>query len=135
VVLKATGAQTSGAFALGEASVAPGTGTSLHVHDRTDEVFYVVAGELLFRLGERVAVAAPGAFVSAPRGTPHGFWNRGPGPARVLFVLSPPGVEGLFAEAAAVLASDAPPGAGVLAAIEARHDVRTLAHDWLSAVH
>ena len=51
--------------------------TPLHVHDRDDECFYVLDGELSVRCGSDVFDAAAGSFVFLPHGRPHRFWARG----------------------------------------------------------
>jgi mannose-6-phosphate isomerase-like protein (cupin superfamily) len=61
----------------------------LHVHHQDDEVWYVLDGVLGFRIGERRLTAAAGSAVVAPCGTPHSYWNAGPGPARYLIVMPP----------------------------------------------
>ena len=58
----------------------------------------MVEGTLDVLLGEQTVRAGPGAFVLVPRGQVHGLMNPGPGPTRVLVLLSPPGFEGFFAE-------------------------------------
>jgi quercetin dioxygenase-like cupin family protein len=68
-----------------------GPGSSLHIHRATDEAFYVLEGTLCFRLGEETVEASAGAFVFAPRGIVHAFWNQGPSLARMLVMMSPPG--------------------------------------------
>lgn len=35
-----------------------------------------------------------------PTGIPHAFWNKGPGPARFVEIISPPGFESYFDELA-----------------------------------
>jgi mannose-6-phosphate isomerase-like protein (cupin superfamily) len=49
----------------------------LHVHDRADEVWYVLSGRLGFRVGERRLEAGPGSAVFGPRGVPHTAGTRG----------------------------------------------------------
>jgi quercetin dioxygenase-like cupin family protein len=52
-------------------------GADLHVHREHVDAFYVIAGELTFRLGpdgERLSLAA-GGFVTIPPGVVHGFDN------------------------------------------------------------
>ncbi|HWV23336.1 MAG TPA: cupin domain-containing protein [Thermomicrobiales bacterium] len=59
----------------------------LHIHFQDDEVWYVLAGRLEFRLnGEKLFVGAGGC-VTAPRGVTHAFRNPGPGPVRYLLVM------------------------------------------------
>ena len=50
VVVRATAASTGGAFAMFE-EVDPAD-TPLHVHEHEDELFYVLEGEHVFRVGE-----------------------------------------------------------------------------------
>ncbi len=60
----------------------------LHVHHSDDEAWYVLDGELGFRLGNEVVIAAAGSAVVAPRGTPHTYWNAGNAEARYVLVMS-----------------------------------------------
>jgi mannose-6-phosphate isomerase-like protein (cupin superfamily) len=60
----------------------------LHLHHRDDEAWYVLEGTLRVRVGEQVVEAQAGAAVFVPRGTPHTYWNPGPGPLRYLLVMS-----------------------------------------------
>jgi len=79
------------AFSMVEWSLEPwAPGSSIHIHRKTDEAFYVLEGTLGFQLGEETVEAPAGAFVSASKGTVHGFWNQGPTPARMLVMMSPP---------------------------------------------
>ena len=60
----------------------------LHIHDRDDEAWYILEGELEFRLdGADVRVPADGAIV-VPAGTEHTFWNPSADPARYLIVMT-----------------------------------------------
>ena len=61
----------------------------LHVHHNDDEAWYVLEGQLGFRLGDREVRASSGSAVLAPRGTPHTYWNDGPTEARYLLVMTP----------------------------------------------
>ena len=92
---------TLGAYSLREFIVEPGTGPVPHRHSREDESFYILDGQLEFKIGERgerVIVAAPGSFVFAPRGIPHTFKNVGTSRARGLVIISPAGLEKFFDE-------------------------------------
>lgn len=53
----------------------------LHTHERHDLVAILLKGRGTLTLGFRQLELKPGAIVSIPRGTPHGFENRGPEPA------------------------------------------------------
>ena len=87
MVVKSDGA-SSGVF-VAEHVIPPGYGVPLHVHERDEEMFYLLEGELVLQdaAGERRAGA--GSFVSLPRGVPHAFRNDGPADARFLVVTCP----------------------------------------------
>jgi hypothetical protein len=56
--------------------------------------FYVLEGEMTFYVGERTIKAQPGSYLFGPKDVPHSF-RADSGPARLLFVFSPGGLEGL----------------------------------------
>ncbi len=86
-------------YALLEWSAPPGTPSApVHVHHRTDEGFYVLAGTFGFLLDGARFEAAAGSHVLVPRGRPHTFWNAGRHPATCLMLVSPPGLEHYFRE-------------------------------------
>ncbi len=93
-----SGAQTGGAFTLLEAIVPPETGPPPHAHQREDETFVMLEGEIEFHLGGEAHEARAGSVVFVPRGTVHHFRNTGSSPAKMLFLYSPAGMEGMFAE-------------------------------------
>jgi mannose-6-phosphate isomerase-like protein (cupin superfamily) len=59
-----------------------------HVHHRDDEAWYVLEGTLRVLVGTDEVEARAGSGVLVPRGTPHTYWNPGPGPARYLLVMT-----------------------------------------------
>jgi mannose-6-phosphate isomerase-like protein (cupin superfamily) len=77
--LKASQRSTDGALTVFETSV--GAGPPLHVHDREDECFYVLDGELSIRCGGDAFGAAAGSLSSCPVGarTGSGPWPSPPG--------------------------------------------------------
>lgn len=93
-----TGAQTGGAFTLLEALVPPDTGPPPHFHQAEDETFVLLDGEVTFHVGDDLVEARPGTVVFVPRGMAHSFRNSRGGLARMLFLYSPAGMEGMFAE-------------------------------------
>lgn len=93
-----SGAQTGGAFTLLEALVPPDTGPPPHVHHAEDESFVLLEGRLRFRVGDEEHDATPGTVIFVPRGTSHSFVNGVGGAARMLFMYSPAGMDGMFAE-------------------------------------
>jgi mannose-6-phosphate isomerase-like protein (cupin superfamily) len=75
---------------LAEATVAPGTGTQLHRHALTEELYHVTAGSGLMILGELQFALAVGDTVLIPPGTPHRVEATGAEPLRILCCCSPP---------------------------------------------
>jgi len=92
------GAQTAGSIGIVEASVPPGGGPVPHTHADQDETFYLLSGELEFLDGDKTFMAGTGDIVHVPRTVRHRFLNVGLHTARMLFVYTPAGTEGLFLE-------------------------------------
>ena len=76
------------------------------MHANEDEAWYVLEGELRFRLDTQTANAPAGSFVFVPRGTRHCFQNAGRQPARILVLFTPAGMERFFDRFAALPAFD-----------------------------
>jgi mannose-6-phosphate isomerase-like protein (cupin superfamily) len=91
--LKASHRSTGGALSVFETTIE--AGPPLHVHDREDECFYVLSGELSIRCGGDAFDAPAGSFVYLPRGRPHRFWASDQ-PARLLLITVPGGIEDYF---------------------------------------
>ncbi len=96
--VKASGEDTGGAYTLMELLLPPESGPPPHLHTREEESFYILEGALQFQVGEDRVTAEAGAYVKAPRGLSHSFKNVGTAPARVLMLITPPGLENFFAE-------------------------------------
>lgn len=103
----ATSAETDGKYALWEALVPPGGGPPPHVHRREEEGFYVLEGEITFRIDGEPHVATAGMFANMPVGVPHSFKNEGSMPARMLISVAPAGLEEMFFEVGIPLADGA----------------------------
>ena len=98
IIVKASGEETGGAFAVFEENKPVDTG--LHVHEREDELFYVLEGEHVFTVGDTEHHAGPGDLVFAPRGVPHAQRRLVPRTGRTLVLTAPAGLEGFFRELA-----------------------------------
>ena len=96
-VLKVTGDQTRGGLTIVEVTMAAGRMAPPHVHHREEETFWVLEGSLTFHVGDETIDAGPGDVVVGPRDVPHRF-VAGPEGARLLFLLTPAGLEGLIRE-------------------------------------
>lgn len=106
LTFKIRGEQTEGVLTAFENVIPPGQGPPLHRHEREDESWYVLAGELEFKLGEDIRRAPAGSFVFVPRGTAHCFMNVALVPARVLVLFTPSGMERFFDGFASLPAPD-----------------------------
>ncbi|MBK6622361.1 MAG: cupin domain-containing protein [Saprospirales bacterium] len=92
----ATGKETGGQFSLFEAKGIPGMEPPPHVHENEDETYYLLEGEMLFRVGEEEFVGKPGDFVFLPRHVRHEFKVLSP-KFRCLVGIYPAGLEEYFA--------------------------------------
>jgi quercetin dioxygenase-like cupin family protein len=127
--IKATPAQTGGAFALKETREIRGDSAPLHVHTQEDEGCYVLDGDLTFFVGEDVIRATAGDWIYLPRGVPHAVRVNSE-EARTLWIVVPGAFMSFFAEtfppADADPASNPQPDLERLAAAAAAYGVTLL---------
>ena len=90
---------TSGRYDLIEGAFPPGTRTPLHRHSKYQEQIYVVSGQFLVRVGERIATLTPGQNIVIPPGVAHAVAAAGKTDARALLIASPSGFARLVAAA------------------------------------
>jgi quercetin dioxygenase-like cupin family protein len=84
----------------------PGSGIPSHVHEREDEVIYILEGEFEVMVGGEVFKATTGEWLNFVRNIPHGYTNTGTTSAKTLWHVSPgQGFEDFFGEL-----SQFPPG-------------------------
>ena len=122
-LLKASAETTGGAFAIIE-EIDP-LDTPAHVHEHEDELFYVLEGEHVFRVGDEEHHGGPGAVVFAPRHVPHEHRRVVPRTGRFLTMVSPAGFEGFFRELDAAQ-RDRTIGPDAYARASARYGIRWL---------
>ncbi len=96
VVAKIWGEQTGGLLSIVEHPVEPGVLVPPHVHADFDEWSYIVKGAIGVRIGDEEFQAPAGSYVLKPRAIPHTFWNAGPGPGRLVELITPAGFEHFF---------------------------------------
>ena len=102
MVVKATGADSGGSFAMLEAVEPPNFGPPLHIHHDCAEAFYVLEGEYrIFIEGEEHRCPA-GSFVLIPSGLQHGF-RVGDVPSRKLNLYAPAEMVGYFDDLSAAI--------------------------------
>ncbi len=109
ITIKATGAETGGAYGMWEVLKLPGEGVPLHSHIYEDESWYVLEGELEFVIGERTVRAPAGTYLHGPKGIPHSIFNVGSTPARVLVTVFPAGFENFFRDAGELVTDPSSP--------------------------
>lgn len=123
ITSKAVGEQTGNAYAVIEEASPPNGGPPLHVHKRTDEIFYVLEGEYEVTCGARTINAGRGTMFVVPKKVPHALRNVRTTTSRVLVTLIPAGFEKFFEEVDGVTDRDQ------LIQIARRHDVQFLSRN------
>jgi quercetin dioxygenase-like cupin family protein len=96
--LKLRGSETGDSIMMFESTASAGTRSTFHLHHDSDEVAYVLSGEVTFKIGDHVTVCGPGACAFMPRGVPHAWRSTGAETARVLFLYTPARAGGLIEE-------------------------------------
>lgn len=96
VVIKVRASQTQGQYAFLDWTVGPKAGSVGHRHEKFEETFYLLAGELDIEVGNEVRRVGPGALVRIPTGVRHAYSNPHATPTRMLVTLLPGGMEECF---------------------------------------
>jgi quercetin dioxygenase-like cupin family protein len=99
---------TNGVFSVMEFVTPPGKGVALHVHEREDELVYLLDGEIEVTLGDQKMKAVPGVMALLPRGIPHGFTNDGSKSSRLLDTMLPCHFDNYFVELAGLFTRGEP---------------------------
>jgi quercetin dioxygenase-like cupin family protein len=98
VSLKLRGGETGESIMVFEETVPVGTKSTLHLHHDSDELAYVLSGEVTFKIGDKVTVGGPGTCAFMPRDVPHAWKSTGAETGRVLFLYTPARAGGLIEE-------------------------------------
>lgn len=101
MTFKVRGDETHGALFALETVAAAGEGPPLHTHANEDEFLYVLDGRFRFRLDADESEGSAGTCMYVRRGVPHTWRNVSDGPARMLAVFTPAGMETFFERFAA----------------------------------
>jgi quercetin dioxygenase-like cupin family protein len=96
--LKLLAGETGGSIMMFEETVPVGTKSTFHLHHDSDEVAYVLSGEVTFLIGDDVTVGGPGSCTFMPRGVRHAWKSTGAQAGRVLFLYTPAKAGGLIEE-------------------------------------
>ena len=98
LIPKLVSSATGGSIMLFEETVPPGTKSVRHLHRDSDEVAYVLRGEVTFMIGDEVTMGGPGTYAFMPRGVPHCWKSTGVETGLVLFLYTPAKAGGLIEE-------------------------------------
>ncbi|WP_185909278.1 cupin domain-containing protein [Streptomyces sp. WAC01280] len=144
VTFKVTGehSRTASTF---EVVVPPGFDVGAHAHGHSEELFYILEGELdvlafepLVRTpdswrewesgsGQRAVRATPGTLILVPPGCPHAFANPTGEPVRMLFQASPPpDHERYFEELMEILGSGGEVDHAAVEQLRLRYDIEQI---------
>jgi mannose-6-phosphate isomerase-like protein (cupin superfamily) len=128
ILTRVSGRDTQDGLWIMEYVVAPGfMGPPAHIHDRSYEIFYILEGELGFRVDGEERMLAKGGLALVTPGTSHNFFNPGRDPARYMGILTPSYLEGYFEELPEIVAKHGyPPPAEVMADLGDRYDIVSL---------
>ena len=89
---------TGGAYSFIVCKVFPGAGPVSHIQTREHEGFYLVEGQLTFTVDKERIEAKPGTFIKIPPNVLHIIKNETDEIAKLITILSPPGMEQFFVD-------------------------------------
>ena len=95
---KLRGGETGESIMMFEETIPAGTKSTFHLHHDSDDVAYVLSGELTFQVGDEITVGGPETCTFMPRSVPHAWMSTGAETARVLFLDTPARAGGLIEE-------------------------------------
>lgn len=72
--------------------IPPGSSIGFHIHDGTEEIYYILSGKGIYTDGDRDVEISAGTLTITPSGTGHAIKNPGPKTLKLLAVIN--GVEG-----------------------------------------
>lgn len=96
--IKTTAADTGGLMTIVQMTCPPGEEAPWHVHHREDEGFWIIDGDVTIEVGDDTVVEChAGDYAFGPRDIPHRY-TVGEAGCRMLFILTPGGMEDLIRE-------------------------------------
>jgi quercetin dioxygenase-like cupin family protein len=98
LAFKLRSSETADSIMMFEETLPTGTKSVFHLHHDSDEVAYVLCGEVTFMIGGKVTVGGVGTCAFIPRGVPHAWKATGTETGRVLFLYTPAKAGGLIEE-------------------------------------
>jgi quercetin dioxygenase-like cupin family protein len=112
--------EPSDSFTLAEFSGGAGAWTVPHLHRSFEESFFILDGSFTFTVADEAIAATPSTYVLVPRNTAHTICA-GEGGGRLLTLMVPGGLEGMFFELGA-LSPDAITDVTIRREISSRYD-------------
>jgi len=88
---KVSGKDTNGDLCIYDTFRHEKGGPPLHLHHSQDELFYVIKGEFMAKVGNDIFNLKPGDTAFAPRTIPHTFAKTSEGEAQMLILFQPAG--------------------------------------------
>ena len=90
--------KTDGNYSIVEAKIFPGGGPFPHIQTKEHEGFYVLEGEIMFTVDGKQILAKKGTTLNVPPRSIHSFQNETSNIAKLLIIIAPGGLEGIFEE-------------------------------------
>ena len=115
---------TGGKYEIVETTLPPGFESPPHVHQRMEQAFYVLEGEVEFKLDQQTVRARAGALVRVPTQVSHAFSNPTKVWGKMLQVHTGGSLERMFEELAQTFPAGTPIDRERMAAIMQRYDQR-----------
>ena len=103
-----SGDDTNGRFCVIDMHVPPGGGPGPHRHD-FEETFILLEGEIEVTFRGKKSTVRAGDTVNIPSNAPHQFHNASSGPARMICICSPAGMDRFFIEVGVPVATRTTP--------------------------
>ena len=103
-----SGNDTNERFCVIDMHIPPGGGPGPHRHD-FEETFILLEGEIEVTFRGKKAIVRAGDTVNIPSNAPHQFHNASTGPARMICICSPAGMDRFFIEVGVPVATRTTP--------------------------
>jgi quercetin dioxygenase-like cupin family protein len=120
-IIKVSGKDTNGAFALVEQNNQPGVGIPMHSHQNEDEIFHVLEGNVEMTIQGKTTVLEAGDLIFCPKGIPHARKIVGDVSAKAILSIYPSGLENMFDELSKL--PQGPPDLNFVAQICGKYEV------------
>ena len=99
-IIKLQSEDTNRTITVMTSKVPAGGGVPLHVHQREDEIFQIIEGDLEVTVGGKISLLTTGDMIFMPRKIAHGF--KAVTDTTMWTTLTPAGIETMFIELAAL---------------------------------